>query len=298
MSGPFPIVDATGWTPRDTEQLGSKAKVWLESPDGTEWLFKQVRSDPNGVRGEDWAEKLGAEMAQQLRLPAAEVELAYRPFIRGEPRGVISRSILRDGDQLTHGNDLLSGQAADYPRSKTGEVAGYTVDACMQFLVDFAPTPGSDAPDGADARFLFAGYLLLDALIANTDRHHENWAVIQRPGEPTSIAPTFDHGACLGFAEPAARKAELLESQRIAAWTANARTKFEGKPHPRFVASRALALLPGSQADVWYERLERLDLEGWSSTLDRVPTARMSQVDRRFADLIVRHNLEELRRAH
>ena len=26
---------------------------------------------------------------------------------------------------------------------------------------------------------LFVGYLLLDSLIGNTDRHHENWAILQ-----------------------------------------------------------------------------------------------------------------------
>jgi hypothetical protein len=42
----------------------------------------------------------------------------------------------------------------------------------MEALTGFEVTPGAAVPDGADARFLFAGYLVLDALVANTDRHH------------------------------------------------------------------------------------------------------------------------------
>ena len=50
----------------------------------------------------------------------------------------------------------------------------------------------------ASASDLFAGYLMLDALIGNTDRHHENWAIIQA-GRQYCLAPTFDHASCLGF---------------------------------------------------------------------------------------------------
>ncbi len=42
----------------------------------------------------------------------------------------------------------------------------------------------------------FIGYLLLDAWIANTDRHHENWGVVW-DGEVFRLASTFDHGAAL-----------------------------------------------------------------------------------------------------
>ena len=38
---------------------------------------------------------------------------------------------------------------------------------------DFIPVEGIQS--GVE---VFAGYLLLDALIGNTDRHHENWAVM------------------------------------------------------------------------------------------------------------------------
>lgn len=80
---------SSSWTLERTEQLGTKEKVWLEDPDGGAGLFEQVRADGGGIRGEDWAEKLAAEAAMALGLPAARVELATRPFAQGRPRGVL-----------------------------------------------------------------------------------------------------------------------------------------------------------------------------------------------------------------
>ena len=56
--------------------MGSKRKVWLESPTQESYLFKNVRQDSIGsVYGDDWAEKLAAELAGLLGVPAAAVDL-------------------------------------------------------------------------------------------------------------------------------------------------------------------------------------------------------------------------------
>lgn len=52
-----------------------------------------------------------------------------------------------------------------------------------------------------------AGYLVLDALVGNTDRHHQNWGVVvqgKRGADQVllvhsiQLAPTFDHASSLG----------------------------------------------------------------------------------------------------
>jgi hypothetical protein len=47
----------------------------------------------------------------------------------------------------------------------------------------------------------FAEYVVLDAIIGNTDRHHENWGVLRRhlgTRWVSRLAPTFDHASSLG----------------------------------------------------------------------------------------------------
>ena len=74
--------------------MGSKAKEWLADPEGNAWLFKRVRVGDDkrrGVRtfGEDRTEKVAAECASALAVPAATIELASR---RGPRCHIRSRS--------------------------------------------------------------------------------------------------------------------------------------------------------------------------------------------------------------
>jgi hypothetical protein len=48
---------------------------------------------------------------------------------------------------------------------------------------------------------ILAGYIFLDALICNTDRHHDNWGLLRwrsSKEEPVhTVAPSFDHASSL-----------------------------------------------------------------------------------------------------
>jgi hypothetical protein len=51
------------------------------------------------------------------------------------------------------------------------------------------------------AKEQMAEYLVLDAIIGNTDRHHENWGILRKKtasGWMGFLAPTFDHASSLG----------------------------------------------------------------------------------------------------
>lgn len=293
---PFPIIDASAWSLDEPEQLGRKAKVWLRDPEGRRWLFKQIRTGGGGgTRGEDWSEKIATELARVLLLPTADVELGHRDSAVGSPRGVVSRYMLPPEHALTHGNELLGAEVASYPRSHAGEVPGYTVALCVDVLGKFAATPGAPVPDAAGATFLFAGYLVLDALVGNTDRHHQNWGVVQPFGpELPYLAPTFDHASSLGFQESEARKLAIEERGAVGDWAARARTKFDGAPHPIDVAVDALHQLAEPQRDELRRRVATLTPAAWSSIIERIPAERMSHVDRTFAAEIIRRNREEL----
>lgn len=109
----YPVVEIPQDAREDIEQLGSKPKFWVTRDDGR-WLFKEAR--PN--TGEDWAEKVAAELARLLAVEAAQVELAT--YV--ERRGCISKNfIARDtGEALIHGNEILAVHVAHYDKTKIG----------------------------------------------------------------------------------------------------------------------------------------------------------------------------------
>jgi hypothetical protein len=59
----YPVMDVSRWEVEFYEPGGQNPLAWLIDPDGTRWLFKPaiVRSDRR--QGEDWAEKIAAELA-------------------------------------------------------------------------------------------------------------------------------------------------------------------------------------------------------------------------------------------
>lgn len=62
----------------------------------------------------------------------------------------------------------------------------------------------------------FTGYLVLDALVANQDRHEENWAVL-RPlpgGGEVTLAGSYDHGSSLAFNLTDARRIPYVRMVR------------------------------------------------------------------------------------
>lgn len=183
----FPEIDTSDWTPARDEQMGSKEKLWIIDPDGIHWLLKR----PRGNSGEDWAEKIAAQLAELLGVPHALVELARH---RSDD-GSITRSFLpaRLGAQLVHGNELLIRQNPDYPRQgeTTFTTSMHTVARVVHVLArDDVQPPEGNLPDGVTSAVgVFVGYTLLDAWIGNTDRHHENWGVIDYSLAITALTP-------------------------------------------------------------------------------------------------------------
>jgi hypothetical protein len=88
-----------------------------------------------------------------------------------------------------------------YPahESRKYKVREHTVGAVADVMCRLAAPSNfwmSGVPPGVDTALgIFVGYVMLDAWIANQDRHHENWGALQ--DDQLRLAPTFDHGASL-----------------------------------------------------------------------------------------------------
>jgi len=162
--------------------------------------------------GEDWSERIAAELAHRLGLPHASYEFATW---RGR-RGTVSPTFVPEQATLVHGNELLLKAVPVYGGSGKYRVSQHTVDLVLDTIRDAeAKTPLDWTPPAGvlSAVEVFVGYLLLDALIGNTDRHHENWGIIEQPAGGTTtryLAPTYDHASSMGRNEPDKKIARRL----------------------------------------------------------------------------------------
>jgi hypothetical protein len=282
----YPVLTVDPNTVEDEEQLGSKPKFWFRH-EGRRWLFKEVR--PN--TGEHWAEKVAAELAALLEVPAARVELAQCLDRRG--CAVESFIVDRRKQFLVHGNELLAGAVTGYEREKRFRQSEHTLANIIR-AVEKTFGLGEARRDAAE---FLCGYLTLDALIGNTDRHHENWGLLGTQISQVNdifvisrmeVAPSFDHASSLGRELLDEERLRRLNDGTVLSYIRKGRGGIYGKASdkhglsPLEAALRARKLYP-DLFERWWRKLQDLDEGRMRTILDRVPPVWMSAPARDFA---------------
>jgi hypothetical protein len=230
----YPIFDVSGSVTDRPETLGSKAKMWL-TPDpllglpAEQHLFKVGRPGT----GENWAEKAACEIAKALELPCAEYDLA----VLDGTQGVLSQRFVPLGVPFIPGNMIFSRVDKNYDGSLRFKQVRYKLQAAMKILQAnwLLPLNAAARDTALKAQEFFAGYLIFDALIGNTDRHHENWgvAVVRNDTKVDfHLAPTFDHASSLGRELTDERRHDRLNTRdqgySVEAYAERARSAFYG----------------------------------------------------------------------
>lgn len=286
----YPILDVpAAWRER-LEELGSKPKFWYFDERGELRLFKEGRKGT----GENWAEKIAAELCRSLGLPHAEYDLARC----GGIEGVSTPSLVSPGERLVLANEVLTRVMRGYGTEPRYKRKNHTV-ALLRLVLgnpDVAPPAGCALPKGiAQCDDVFVGYLLLDAWIGNTDRHDENWGYIVRPTASSSrihLAPTFDHASSLGRSLSDADQAKRLAtkdarfsvgSYALKARSALYKTASSSKPLSCIDAFEAFSEHKKAARSIWLENLNSVDTNAVFRILERVPKGLMSDVSKEFA---------------
>lgn len=301
----FPVHHIDRRRAQQVEPLGSKPKFWFR--DGQQRLL--FKAEDRGT-GEDWAEVVACHLCRLLGLPHVEYELATEFDGRTPLRpGVICANMSPPPKSLILGNQLLLALDPQYPHAQRFKVKQHTVDAVCEIVAVLSP-PDSEwmaevPPGNTTALDLFVGYVLLDAWIANQDRHHENWGAMWggEEGAALSLAPTFDHGASLARQLLDEQREERLatrdRNRSLPAFAAKGRSAFYDSPE----ASKPLLLLEAferfaarspSAALIWRERLRAVTSDAVSGILNEVPADRMSPVCRNFTLQLLEINRQRL----
>ncbi|PRZ08257.1 hypothetical protein BCE75_103184 [Isoptericola sp. CG 20/1183] len=291
-------IDVTDWAViRDEPGGRDPNKRWLapdpDAPRQEHWLWKsrQITASGDVHALTDCAEVVASRLAGLLGIPAADCRYAVHD---GE-LGLVSRNVAPEGFSLNTGAAYLpevvgyvrqsEGSAARAPVGRMHRDEGYTLDAVERVLSGVNPPPGLA---GFTAFGAFAGYLVLDALVGNSDRHPGNWALLESETGERFLAPTYDHGTALG--------AGLTdENRRVKDPAAFARRGRANPFTPRKQSLVDLSLTAVRRADAaeWLRRLARLDDSGVRAILD-APGQRLSVVASTFMERVVLENRRRL----
>lgn len=295
----FPVTQVSSENAEIFEQLGTKQKFWYDS---SSFLFKRGRQGT----GENWAEVVAAAVAAELGLPHATYQLAQTTVSEELWDGVITPNFVPDGARLVLGNELIMPVSTSEKTTKQDRQTRHTIPRLLALLKlpDIRPPIGWQVP--ADiahgARCAMAGYLMLDALIGNQDRHEENWGLIVVPG-PVQIhlAPTFDHASSLGRNETDATRTSKLTAKTpehgVDGFVARANSQFYDRNGVRLKTIAAFDEFSKHDQDsrrYWLNRLKVLDESRFSPILERIPPAWISNEGKQFAIALLKVNRRRL----
>ena len=258
------------------EPGGDEEKEWLAEDQSAVtglsgrgwWLFKAVKqgSSTGYRRSDDFSEKAVAELGRLIDVPVADVDLA----VRNQREGVISHNVRPDTHDLIHGDILLVDRAPGYISCGGSQRPKNRVDHTLPNIgMVLAGMAGPSGPcSDWSAQEVFAGFLVLDAWVANTDRHALNWSVLERreDGERT-LAPSFDHGSALGSGMADGD----LPDDPEAKWCLRGQARcFENSPTLVDLAHEAIGRW-GGRSQGWIDRLSNMANADLDAVLEGIP---------------------------
>jgi len=277
------------------EARGLDPKDWVVPPQDVGlqgqahwWLFKPIK-EASYRRYDDIAEKMSAELAGLLDLPAARVELA-----RGESQtGIISANVTPNGWTIESGDTLLSefdGYVSCANDDRPKNRVGHSLRNIERVLQGGLGPPNSGCHDWS-ASEVFAGFLVFDAWVANTDRHAINWAVLtcEQDGRQ-ALAASFDHGSALA----SGTQDQRLMATRVEDYAGRGFAgRFEdGARVPLTDLALESVDRTGGRAALWLERLAALEDDAIRCVVNRIPG--MSEVRRTFVSSLLLINRRRL----
>ena len=153
-----------------------------------------------------------------------------------------------------------------------------------------------------DAKRRLAEYLVLDALIGNTDRHHENWGILRRHVDGKwkgFVAPSFDHASSLGRELQDVKRDMFLAENRIASYAKKGHGAIywsedsKRGPSPLGLVRQAVDTYPDIFLPV-KRKLNKLNVKALEESVNRIPDGWMTSSARKFAIALLCYNLQQL----
>jgi hypothetical protein len=279
------------------EEDGVLRKDWYNHPELGECLFKESRPSQAIISEArtDWTEKVVTELANLLNLPVARYELASGYFSDSPEiiEGVVSLNCIpNNADGVFTGQELLS-RFVNYSGDNPSQ---YTIENVLKALeLANAKTPSNWEQPIAGINTgakLFVGYLLLDTLVNNSDRHDHNWSVMSIDSQ-IELIPSFDHGLSLGSTDEDEDKLNLSLSDYVNRYSQSCFQEGYNKVPNLTIFDRAAQLYPDA-ARIWQEQLKQVTPTQIQEIFNRIPDWRITPIAAKFAIDLLAYNRERI----
>ena len=317
------------------ESRGTRRKFWIFIPEEqiapherNLWLLKFPRRNT----GEHWAEKVAAEVGHLIGVDCARVELAecdgelatisesfdpdnwYELYeYHVDERDLIGDDYLSptdlvrstdvdqinvDGSIFIPGSEILASKIEGYDTSPTARFRqrDHNVSNIIRAVKETINGEDDQASQDLD-RVLnsLASYAILDGLIGNMDRHHENWEIkdeVLNGVRRFSAAPSYDHASSLGRELVDEKRKLILDSDGVLNYVKRGHGGVFGEeqqsraPSPLEIAKFISQRWPTITQSTLQSISEVPDTE-FRGVIDRVPTEFMSNVAKEFPYQII-----------
>ena len=290
------------------ESRGTRRKFWISIEDEPNlWLLKFPR--PN--TGEHWAEKVAYEIGNLIGVNCARVELAdyddelvtiCESFI--PPENLISA-----GGELHFfpGLEVLWIGIEGYDTSLRFGQRGHNIKNIARSVTWIARNA---QPDHRNQLLEdLASYALLDGLIGNTDRHHENWMLswfihdARSPDDRFEMMPSYDHASSLGRELSDEARQRILDNANVLRYLQRGRggVYLDGSqkhgPSPLALAMSLCQRWPKYTRRT-LARIDAVRNDEFRTIVDKVPVEFMSSTAKDFAyEVLVASKTELLENA-
>lgn len=246
---------------------GTRTKYWLLRPEAdSEHTSKYLFKVPIEGTGGHWAEFVASKVGKELGFNTTEVELAVNKKIVG----TISKNFREKTEEFYEGGDLFLSQFENFDRHSLNYYElHYILELLSAYNIerDFVCIP------------------VFDALMANNDRHCDNWGVLSG-SKGIQMAPIYDNGSSLGFNVPEHKKQKMLIDKKMLNGFCNRGKSCIGlsnrKKPKHFELLHFLYHSFPQELEISMQRLNKLNEEMIVTTVKDIPIDIMSDLDKEW----------------